>query len=68
MGIQLSQRLWLRLTESLLRVRPKSGMWSIIEKIRMFNRLEEGGLGEAWGPVMPLLAPPGLFRRKNVRV
>jgi hypothetical protein len=43
-------------------------MWGIIKRIRMFNRLEEGGLGEARRPVMPLLAPPGLFHRKNVRV
>jgi hypothetical protein len=43
-------------------------MWGIIKKIRMSNRLEEGELGEAQGPVVPLLAPLGLFRRKNVRV
>jgi hypothetical protein len=37
-------------------------MWGIIKKIRMFNRLEEGGFGEARGPVVPPpLAPPGLF-------
>jgi hypothetical protein len=43
-------------------------MWGIIKKIRMFNRLEEGGFGEARGPVMPPLAPLGLFRGRNVRV
>jgi hypothetical protein len=43
-------------------------MWGIIKKIKMFSSLEEGGLGEARGPMVPPLAPPGLFSRRNVRV
>jgi hypothetical protein len=43
-------------------------MWGIIRKIKMFSSLEEGGLGEARGPIRPPLAPLGLFGRRNVRV
>jgi hypothetical protein len=44
-------------------------MWGIIEKIRMFNRLEEGGFEEAPGAaIVPPPAPLGLFRRNKVRV
>ena len=35
----------------------EAGMWGIIKKIKMFNRLEEGGLGEARESGAPPLAP-----------
>jgi hypothetical protein len=43
-------------------------MWGIIKKIKMFDYLEEGRLGEARKQSAPPLAPLGLFRKRNVRV
>jgi hypothetical protein len=43
-------------------------MWGIIKKIKVFSRLEEGGLGEVLGSGAPPLAQPGLLRGRNVRV